>query len=106
MRTLPLLRFLSMPRPIRPSPSTSASDFVSLPVRRERYSFLWRPPRRSFLRNTLADQTRRKATAHIEVIPAKPKDEPILANLLELYAHDFSEFHNIDLGADGRFGYK
>jgi predicted acetyltransferase len=52
------------------------------------------------------DKTRRAATEHIEVIPAKPKDEPILANLLELYAHDFSEFHDIDLGADGRFGYK
>jgi predicted acetyltransferase len=23
-----------------------------------------------------------------------------------LYAHDFSEFHEIELGADGRFGYK
>jgi predicted acetyltransferase len=26
--------------------------------------------------------------------------------LLELYAHDFSEFHHIELGADGRFGYR
>ena len=42
---------------------------------------------------------------HIEVIPAGPEQEPILANLLELYAHDFSEFHNLDLGPDGRFGY-
>jgi predicted acetyltransferase len=23
-----------------------------------------------------------------------------------LYAHDFSEFHNLELGADGRFGYQ
>jgi predicted acetyltransferase len=29
-----------------------------------------------------------------------------LANLLELYAHDFSEFHSLGIGADGRFGYK
>lgn len=29
-----------------------------------------------------------------------------MANLLELYAHDFSEFFNLELGADGRFGYK
>jgi predicted acetyltransferase len=29
-----------------------------------------------------------------------------LANLLELYAHDFSEFFEIELGEDGRFGYK
>lgn len=42
----------------------------------------------------------------IEVIPAAPADEAILANLLELYIHDFSEFLNLDLGADGRFGYK
>jgi predicted acetyltransferase len=42
----------------------------------------------------------------LEVIPAAPDQEPILANLLELYAHDFSEFHNLELGPDGRFGYK
>jgi predicted acetyltransferase len=43
---------------------------------------------------------------HIEVVPAAKEHEPILANLLELYAHDFSDFHGIELGADGRFGYK
>jgi predicted acetyltransferase len=42
----------------------------------------------------------------IEVIPASPNQESILANLLELYAHDFSEFHDLELGEDGRFGYK
>jgi predicted acetyltransferase len=41
----------------------------------------------------------------VEVIPAGPDQEPILANLLELYAHDFSEFHHLELGPDGRFGY-
>jgi predicted acetyltransferase len=41
----------------------------------------------------------------IEVIPAAPEQEPILANLLELYVHDFSEFLDIELGEDGRFGY-
>jgi predicted acetyltransferase len=30
---------------------------------------------------------------------------PVIANLLELYAHDFSEFHSIEPGPDGRFGY-
>jgi len=45
-------------------------------------------------------------SAHIEVIPATLEQKPILANLLELYGHDFSEFHDIDLGPDGRFGYK
>lgn len=42
----------------------------------------------------------------VEVIAAAPEQEPILANLLELYAHDFSEFLDLDLGPDGRFGYK
>jgi predicted acetyltransferase len=46
-----------------------------------------------------------KPSAHIEVIPAAPEQEPILANLLELYAHDFSEFHDLTIGQDGRFGY-
>lgn len=41
----------------------------------------------------------------IAVIPARPEHESILANLLELYAHDFSEFHDLEVGADGRFGY-
>ena len=47
-----------------------------------------------------------KPASHIEVIPARPEQEPILANLLELYAHDFSEFLNLELGDDGRFGYR
>jgi predicted acetyltransferase len=44
--------------------------------------------------------------AHIELIPATPDQQPILANLLELYAYDFSEFHHLELGSDGRFGYR
>jgi predicted acetyltransferase len=39
-------------------------------------------------------------------VPAGPEEEPILANLLELYAYDFSEFHNLEIGDDGRFGYR
>ena len=42
---------------------------------------------------------------HIEVVPALAEQQPILDNLLELYAHDFSEFHEIQIGADGKFGY-
>jgi predicted acetyltransferase len=42
----------------------------------------------------------------VEIFPALPEQEPILANMLELYAHDFSEFIDLKLGADGRFGYK
>jgi predicted acetyltransferase len=47
----------------------------------------------------------KKPPPHIEVVPAGMEQEPVLANLLELYAHDFSEFHPSQLGADGRFGY-
>ena len=43
--------------------------------------------------------------AHLEVIPAAPAQEPVIANLLQLYAHDFSEFFDLKLGADGRFCY-
>jgi predicted acetyltransferase len=46
-----------------------------------------------------------RPSARVEVVPAGPEQEPVLANLLELYAHDFSEFHDLELGADGRFGY-
>jgi len=42
----------------------------------------------------------------VEIIPALPEQQPILANMLELYAHDFSEFIDLRLGADGRFGYE
>ena len=52
----------------------------------------------------MTDRAGRKS-AQIEVTLAPRKQQPILANLLELYAHDFSEFHDINLGADGRFGY-
>ncbi len=45
-------------------------------------------------------------SAHLEVVPAAAEQEPIVANLLQLYAHDFSEFHHLELGADGRFVYK
>jgi predicted acetyltransferase len=43
---------------------------------------------------------------NVQVIPAPPEQGPILANLLELYAHDFSEFVDLRLGPDGRFGYE
>jgi predicted acetyltransferase len=47
-----------------------------------------------------------KPGSRIEIISASLEQAPILANLLELYAHDFSEFHGIALGEDGRFGYR
>lgn len=46
-----------------------------------------------------------KRSAHLQVMPAAAEQAPILAHLLELYAHDFSEFHHLEMGADGKFGY-
>jgi predicted acetyltransferase len=47
-----------------------------------------------------------RVSRHVEVLPAAADQETILANLLELYAHDFSEFHDLAIGEDGRFGYE
>lgn len=43
--------------------------------------------------------------AQIEVIPATREQIPVLDNLIQLYAHDFSEFHHVELDQDGRFTY-
>ncbi len=45
-------------------------------------------------------------SAHLELILAGPEHRCVLENLLELYIHDFSEFVCVDVGQDGRFGYK
>lgn len=47
------------------------------------------------------------AVSHeISLDAASPSEAPILANLLELYIHELSAvFPNVELGADGRFGY-
>ena len=37
---------------------------------------------------------------------ATPRDEAVLSNLLELYAHDLSEIFALELEPDGRFGYE
>jgi hypothetical protein len=42
---------------------------------------------------------------HIELISAAPEDKPIAANLLQLHAYDFSEFHALELGATESQGY-
>ena len=42
----------------------------------------------------------------IEVAPATRSDQSVIANLFELYAYDFSEFYDLELGPDGRFGYE
>jgi predicted acetyltransferase len=41
----------------------------------------------------------------LEVLPATREEMHVIANLFELYAHDFSEFHSVECGTDGRFGY-
>lgn len=41
----------------------------------------------------------------IHVLHASAQQQPVVANLLELYAHDFSEFVDLQLQPDGRFGY-
>ncbi|MBD0326151.1 MAG: GNAT family N-acetyltransferase [Pyrinomonadaceae bacterium] len=41
----------------------------------------------------------------VEIEAATREQQPVLANLLELYTHDFSEILDVQLGADGRFGY-
>jgi predicted acetyltransferase len=43
--------------------------------------------------------------AGVEVLRAEAEEEPVLANLLELYSHDFSEIMDLQLKPDGRFGY-
>jgi predicted acetyltransferase len=45
------------------------------------------------------------SSGYVEILPATKEEMPIVANLFELYAHDFSEFHAIEPGPDGRFGY-
>ena len=39
------------------------------------------------------------------MIPATADQQPILANLLELYCYEFSAFFPIEIGPDGRFDY-
>jgi predicted acetyltransferase len=45
-------------------------------------------------------------TAKIEVLPASLEQKPILRNLLELYSHDFCDYVDLEIGPDGRYGYK
>ena len=44
--------------------------------------------------------------ARVEVKVATLREKPVVAQLLELYAHDFSEFDGGDVGDDGRFGFR
>jgi predicted acetyltransferase len=40
---------------------------------------------------------------NVTIAPAGPADHPRIEALLQLYAHDFSEFLGVDVGEDGRF---
>lgn len=42
----------------------------------------------------------------IELIKATIEQKPILANLPELYAYDFTEYYDFDIGDNGFYGYK
>ena len=42
----------------------------------------------------------------VEVIKATIEQKSVLANLLELYAYDFTEFCDFDIGDDGFYGYE
>jgi len=42
----------------------------------------------------------------LELIRADAEHQSALGNLLELYMHDFSELVPLDVGDDGRYGYK
>jgi predicted acetyltransferase len=42
---------------------------------------------------------------NLQVLRAAAEEQPILENLLELYIHDFSEFHAVSWGPEGRFDY-
>ena len=46
-----------------------------------------------------------KPAPQVEVLPAAAAEASILANLLQLYAYDFSEFLDVEIGADGKFTY-
>lgn len=41
----------------------------------------------------------------VALIAATAQHEPVIANLMQLYAHDFSEFIDIHPGHDGRFAH-
>ena len=45
------------------------------------------------------------ANPKVDLVTASSADEPVLANLLQLYVHDFCDLVSIEIGDDGRFAY-
>jgi predicted acetyltransferase len=41
----------------------------------------------------------------IHLVAARPSQKPVIANLIQLYLHDMTEFMPFPVGADGRFKY-
>lgn len=41
----------------------------------------------------------------ISLIPARPDQKPVIANLIQLYLHDMTAFMPFPVGADGRYAY-
>lgn len=41
----------------------------------------------------------------ITLVPASPSQKPVIANLIQLYLHDMTEFMPFPVGADGLFQY-
>jgi predicted acetyltransferase len=50
--------------------------------------------------------SRKTSPGIVTIARAAVEQAPVLANLLELYAHDFSEFDALEIDASGRFGYE
>ena len=42
----------------------------------------------------------------ITVVPAKPEEKNLVANLLQLYLHDFSEIEALETNEEGLFDYR
>jgi predicted acetyltransferase len=48
----------------------------------------------------------RIANLDLEVLHAASEQSNTLANLFQLYAYDFSDFHDVEIGEDGRFAFE
>ncbi|MFJ5293448.1 GNAT family N-acetyltransferase [Streptomyces sp. NPDC088348] len=52
------------------------------------------------------NDVRTPAPVEVRLTAAGSDDKPVLANLLQLYLHDFSEFQPLELSAHGTFDYR
>lgn len=46
-----------------------------------------------------------RAMSAIHLLPARPDQKPVVANLIQLYLHDMTEFLPFPVGEDGRYAY-